>query len=338
GSNYHNSGSLATSVLNRTVTGLPSNGSTVYARLYSLVGGAWVFDDYTYTASTAVAETVSTPTTPTGSASGAVGTSYSFTTGGSTSSLANPVQYQFDWGDGSNSGWLAVGTTSAAKTWAAPGTYSVRAQARSSVNTAAVSALSSTLSVTITGGGGGGGSTRGVMTSPANGVTFASTTVTFTWSAGPASTGYYLYVGSTPGGTDYLNSGALGAAVTSRTVTGLPNDARTVYARLWSQVSGAWVYDDYSYIASGTSPKAQMTTPVPGSTVSGSVTFTWTAGTATGYWLYIGNSAGSTSIHNSGSLPAGTLSRTVTVPAGAKFVRLWSLVSGAWVYNDYTYN
>ncbi len=34
----------------RAVSGLPGNGDTVYIRLYSLLGGDWYFNDYTYTA------------------------------------------------------------------------------------------------------------------------------------------------------------------------------------------------------------------------------------------------------------------------------------------------
>src|SRR5580692_7455697 len=45
-------------------------------------------------------EAVTMPTTPNGAASGSAGTSYTYTTGGSTSSLGNTVQYQFTWGDG----------------------------------------------------------------------------------------------------------------------------------------------------------------------------------------------------------------------------------------------
>ncbi len=40
------------------------------------------------------------------------------------------MQYKFDWDDGSDSGWLAVGTTTASHSWAAAGTYDVRAMAR----------------------------------------------------------------------------------------------------------------------------------------------------------------------------------------------------------------
>ncbi len=33
-----------------TVAGLPTNGNTVYVRLWSLINGAWQYIDYTYTA------------------------------------------------------------------------------------------------------------------------------------------------------------------------------------------------------------------------------------------------------------------------------------------------
>ena len=54
GNNYYSSGSLG-NVLTTTVAGLPTNGSTVYVTLYSLVAGAWIPNAYTYTAFTASA-------------------------------------------------------------------------------------------------------------------------------------------------------------------------------------------------------------------------------------------------------------------------------------------
>ena len=36
--------------LSASVTGLPTYGQTVYARLYSWINGAWKSADYTYTA------------------------------------------------------------------------------------------------------------------------------------------------------------------------------------------------------------------------------------------------------------------------------------------------
>jgi ELWxxDGT repeat protein len=55
-------------------------------------------------------------------------------TGGSVSLKGNDVQYLFDWGDGTNSGWLNVGETSADHEWSEPGTYSVVARARSALD------------------------------------------------------------------------------------------------------------------------------------------------------------------------------------------------------------
>ena len=36
--------------LSATVFGLPTNGSIVYVRLWSLIGGVWHFQDYAYNA------------------------------------------------------------------------------------------------------------------------------------------------------------------------------------------------------------------------------------------------------------------------------------------------
>ncbi len=49
GNQYYQSGNLG-NALSTTASGLPSNGSTVSATLYSLVGGSWVSNAYTYTA------------------------------------------------------------------------------------------------------------------------------------------------------------------------------------------------------------------------------------------------------------------------------------------------
>jgi hypothetical protein len=97
----------------------------------------------------AAAETVSTPSTPSGISNGLTSTSYFYGTGGSSSSEGHSVQYLFDWGDGTNSGWLPVGQTSASKSWSSAGTYSVMAQARCATDTSVVSSWSASFSVVI---------------------------------------------------------------------------------------------------------------------------------------------------------------------------------------------
>jgi hypothetical protein len=77
------------------------------------------------------------------------GVSSVYSTGGSISGSSHPVQYLFDWGDGTNSGWLPVGKTSASKFWALPGTYSVRAKARCSTHNLIISDWSSALDVSM---------------------------------------------------------------------------------------------------------------------------------------------------------------------------------------------
>ena len=53
------------------------------------------------------------------------------------------------------------------------------------------------------------------------------------WNAnGTAVSEWWLYVGTSPGARDILDSGSLGSA-TSMTVNNLPTDGSTVYARLF---------------------------------------------------------------------------------------------------------
>lgn len=94
-------------------------------------------------------ETVSAPETPSGPASGLTDTAYTYETGGAISSSADPVQYLFDWGDGTDSGWLPPGTTIASKSWASGDVYDVKAQARCANHITIVSPWSTPLSVTI---------------------------------------------------------------------------------------------------------------------------------------------------------------------------------------------
>ncbi len=96
-----------------------------------------------------VIEFVNPPTTLTGPTSGTVGQIYAYVVGGASSDRGDPVQYQFDWGDGTNSGWLSVGVVSVGKTWSNPGTYTVKAQARCSVHTNVTSEWSAGITVTI---------------------------------------------------------------------------------------------------------------------------------------------------------------------------------------------
>lgn len=94
-------------------------------------------------------EIISTPNTPSGAVNGAIGTAYTYSTGGALLSSDEPVQYLFDWGDGTNSGWLPAGQTNATKLWLSTGTFLVKAEARCSIHPSVESNWSDPLTVTI---------------------------------------------------------------------------------------------------------------------------------------------------------------------------------------------
>jgi hypothetical protein len=94
-------------------------------------------------------EAVSTPGVLTGPVSGSKGVSYTYTTGGSSSNLGHSIQYLFDWGDGTKSGWLPAGTATVTKSWPSADTYKVKAQARCATHPSVVSSWSPELTVII---------------------------------------------------------------------------------------------------------------------------------------------------------------------------------------------
>jgi hypothetical protein len=177
------------------------------------------------------------------------------------------------------------------------------------------------------------------MTTPTPGSTLTSSTVTFVWSAGVGVSGYWLEVGTTPGGNQ-IYPGSLVADL-SATVSGLPTDGSTVYVRLWSLIGGAWQFNDYTYTSATAAPEAVMLSPPPGSTLTSStVTFIWSAGSGVSvYWLEIGTTPGGNQIYP--GAPVLELSATVSgLPTNGSivYVRLWSLIGGIWHFRDYTYN
>lgn len=111
------------------------------------------------------------------------------------------------------------------------------------------------------------GSGAAVMQSPASGSTFTSSSVTFSWSAGSATT-YALKVGSSPGAMDFY-----GAELTSlsTTVNQIATDGRTIYVTLYSKVNNSWLSNNYSYTAFSAS-STPTPTPTPTATPSATPT------------------------------------------------------------------
>jgi hypothetical protein len=74
-----------------------------------------------------ILETISPPDFPSGPDCATVDEAVAFSVGGAISDLGHELQYQLDWGDGTQSPW---GGTSASHAYSAPGSYAVRARAR----------------------------------------------------------------------------------------------------------------------------------------------------------------------------------------------------------------
>ena len=83
---------------------------------------------------------------------------------------------------------------------------------------------------------------RAQVTTPAPESTLTASTVTVEWTGGTGVSQYWLYVGTTPGGSDLFGQNR-GTSL-SATLPGLPTDGSTLYVRLWSLIGGTWQYNE----------------------------------------------------------------------------------------------
>ena len=239
-SNIYNSGS--TTALTKTVTNLPANGSRISVRLWSLINGAWQYNDYSFAA-------------------------------------AQPVIAQ--------------------------------------------------------------------LTSPTQHAFLDSTDVDFQWNA-VTSQAYWLYVGSTPGGSQYCNSYALSQPITDYDCPALPGDGSTVYVRLWTNVGSVsqpmWLYHDYAFTAKGaiipvladSTPGCTASTPVPNidfaqsGNPTGVVVTAGTTGPGSNDLVVLNNYP--LYIALEGAQCPSTSGDTITV-----YVRLNYQFGAIWYHDDYVY-
>jgi CRISPR/Cas system endoribonuclease Cas6 (RAMP superfamily) len=175
------------------------------------------------------------------------------------------------------------------------------------------------------------------LTTPSPSSLLTGSSVQFIWSAGSGVSQYDLHLSAVaPGNSELYSSGHITG--TSRTVSGLSTNGATIYARLYSVISGVTYYNDYTYY---TGALAQITSPVPSSTLTGSsVVFTWSAGTGvTQYDLHLSAVApGNSELYSSGHVTGTSRSVSGLPTSGATiYARLYSIIDGIMFYNDYTY-
>jgi hypothetical protein len=225
-----------------TVPSLPSNGVIIYARLYSRISGVWQPEDFTYTEQ-------GTPPAPASLTSPAPG-----------STLTSSTSVQFQWNavagvplyqlwigstfPGSNdlyeSGWTA--NTSATVPSLPSNGVKIYARLYSRISGVWQSEDFTYIEQ-------GTPPTPASLTSPAPGSTLTSSTnVQFQWNAVAGIPLYQLWLGTTgPGSSNLYQSGY--TANTSVIVPSLPNNGVTIYARLYSRISGVWQGVDFTYTA-----------------------------------------------------------------------------------------
>lgn len=183
-------------------------------------------------------------------------------------------------------------------------------------------------------------SQKGVLTSPAQGSTLGSATLSLQWSGGQGCSTYAFWIGSAYGAYD-LGSGAYTPGTNSASFT-VPTDGGPIYVTLWSLVNGVWQRDDRWFITQlgAGNRAARLTAPATiGSTLAaGSTNFTWDTGVgASSYYLWVGSTPDGYDLYaaNEGS---GT-NRSIFIPGDGRkiYVTLHTLISGAYQSNSYQF-
>ena len=254
------------------ISNIPTTGAPLYARLYSLINGAWQYSDYTYTEfGTPVPAALTSPTP----GSALTGSSATFT----WSAGVAVTMYEFrlgTTGPGSTNVYNSAEATTTALTSGLVSNIPTNGTPLYARLYSLIKGAWQYTDYTYTELG------PAMLTSPTPGSTLTGSSATFTWSAGGDVTMYEFRLGTTgPGSTNLYNSAeATTTALSSGLISNIPTIGAKLYARLYSKINGAWQYNDYTYTEYGTPVPAALTSPTPGSALTGaSATFTWSAGT-----------------------------------------------------------
>jgi hypothetical protein len=317
-----------------TVNNLPTDGSTIYARLFyrNSGAGAWSRVDFTYTAFDAPSPTI-TPV------DGTVLTSSSET---------------FSWNANGNAvtqWWFRLGTTLGGQDIYESGNLGATTNVTvnnlptdgSTIYARLFYRVSGTwlqFDITYT-----AFDAPPPTITPVTGTVLTSNSETFSWNANDnAVSEWWFRLGTTVGGQDIYESGNLGLA-TSTTVNNLPTNGSTIYGRLFYRngSAGIWKREDFTFTAFD-APAPEMTSPVNGATLtSSSETFSWDANgnAVTEWWFRLGTEVGGQNVYESGNLGATSSVVVNTLPTngstiyGRLFYRNGS--AGIWKSEDFTF-
>ncbi len=320
-SDLYDSGSLGTAT-QTTVQGLPTDGRTLYVRLFYSNGNGWPYVETQITAADiepVIPEITAPPTLP-----------------GSTLAMS--------WSDNGlpvDEWWLYVGSSPGASDLYDSGSLGTATE--TTVEGLPTDGRTLYVRLFYTSGNGWPYVDAQVtaadiqpaipeITAPA---TIPGSALGLSWSDnGTPVDEWWLYVGSTPGASDLHDSGSLGTA-TQTTVEGLPTDGRILYVRLFYTSGNGWPYVDAQVTAADIQPvEPEITAPamIPGPALG----LSWSDnGTPVDeWWLYVGSTPGASDLHDSGSL--GTATQTIVdgLPTDGRtlYVRLFYTSGNGWPY------
>lgn len=175
-----------------------------------------------------------------------------------------------------------------------------------------------------------GATSPATFTQPLDGA-FFDPSRTIRWTEQPGALSHYLYVGTTPGAKDIINSGE----TLSTEWPGLKLPAgTTVYARIHTRYPTGWVYSDITFAVQ---PMAVITSQGTRSLVNPIHTFEWTTVPgAEAYYLYVGSEPGMRDLVNSGEIQSTSYVATGLPTGRTIHVRLHTRHGGIWRSVDET--
>ena len=182
------------------------------------------------------------------------------------------------------------------------------------------------------------GTGTGVLRYPADGATgLDGRHMLFTWSSDPTASSYYLYVGTTPGAKDVVDSGETTANYwVSLSDPFQPNT--TYYATLWVKRKGQWA-GTATTLTTG-APSGELLYPAAGATSVDPTqgNFSWSPVTfANNYYLIIGSAVGQNDVLDTGQITGTNLMVGNLLGGQTYYVRFYSRLAGQWSYLDSTF-
>lgn len=166
-----------------------------------------------------------------------------------------------------------------------------------------------------------------VLITPANGASEVDLTEITTWTPVATAQAYYLYVGTSPGARDVIDSGE--TQQTSYSGARWPG-GRRLYARLWTKSGDRWRFEDTVF---DTEPAASLSSPLPGATaVALTQAFSWVPiEQAQAYRLLVGSAAGANDVADSNEISTTSYQPPARLPANSTlYARLWTKWGNRW--------